>query len=76
MMRWPCVTLPLAMPSTAKGTTSPSKVQTMDFSGRTQRKDPEPQRIDLGQGKLRMICGTISAMTSVAARPALRITAT
>ena len=75
MKRWPRVVLPLRIPSISKGTTSPSKVQMMEWSGRTQRKDPEPQRIDLGQGNLRIVSGTISAMISVAARPGLRITA-
>ena len=75
--------LPETMPSTSKGTTSGSsvsapKVQRIDCSGRTQRRgrrqraaraEALPQRIDFGQGKLRMIAGTISAMI-VFGRPA------
>ncbi len=52
MKRWPRVMLPVLTPSISNGTTSPSKVQTIECSGRTQRKRPEPQRMDFGQGKL------------------------
>jgi hypothetical protein len=74
------------MPSTTKGTTSGvsvsgPKVQTMECSGRTQRKlpgsrDPAPHRIDFGQGKLRMIPGRSSASASWVVRPGRSITAT
>ena len=53
----------------------------MDCSGRTQRSEPGlaeawPQRIDFGQGKLRMMPGTISAMTSGVGRPGFSTMAT
>ena len=53
----------------------------MDCSGRTQRIAPglaeaAPERIDFGQGKLRMMPGIASAMISSAARPGLTIWAT
>jgi len=74
------------MPSISKSTTTGSsvsgpKVQTMDCSGRTQRSAPGlaeagPQRIDFGHGKVRMMAGTSSAMTSSAARPGLEMWAT
>ena len=41
----------------------------MRFSGRTQRKEPEPQRMDLGQGKPRRIASAISATISAVGRP-------
>ena len=54
--RCPRVTLPLVIPATSNGTTSPPNSATMACSGRTQRidsveADSAPQRIDLGQGK-------------------------
>ena len=69
MKRWPRVMLPERMPSTSKGTISGSsrsepKVQTIEWSGRTQRKLPVPQRCDFGQGKVRIVVGTSSARTS------------
>ena len=42
----------------------------MRCSGLTQRSLPCPQVMDLGQGKLRTVCSTSSAMISVAGRPA------
>src|SRR3546814_4058092 len=52
----------------------------MPLSGRTQRRLSVvwlavPQRMDLGQGKARMMVGTISAITSVVARPGFSTTA-
>ena len=86
MKRWPSVTSPEAMPSTSKRTMSGSsvsgpKVQTIECSGLTQRSDAVeveagPQRIDFGQGKLRTMAGTISAITSVVGRPGFSMTAT
>ena len=57
------------------------KVATMECSGRTQLSAPgfadsAPQRMDFGHGKLRMTSGTISAITSIAARPGFSMTAT
>ena len=45
---------PLVTPANANGTTSPSKVQRMECSGRTQRTATavERQRMDFGQGSL------------------------
>ena len=37
--------------------------------GRTQRRVPYPHRMDLGHGKARTIASTVSATTSVVARP-------
>ena len=79
--RCPCVMLPAAMPSIANGTISGSsvsgpKVATIECSGRTQVSRPSPQRIAFGQGKPRITSGTISAITSIAARPGFSITAT
>jgi hypothetical protein len=56
-------------------------VHSIERSGRTQRKasgraEASPQRIDLGQGKLRMIAGKISAITSGVGRPSFSMTAT
>ena len=51
MKRWPRVTLPLRMPSISKGTTSPSKVQMMEWSGRTQRKRARTPAHGLGPGE-------------------------
>ena len=48
----------------------------MEWSGRTQRSLPEPQRIDFGQGKFATISGTISATTSAAGLPRFSISAT
>ncbi len=47
----------------------------MEWSGRTQRRLPSPQRMDFGQGKLRIVPATASATTSAAARPGRSITA-
>ena len=47
----------------------------MEWSGLTQRKLPAPQRIDFGQGKLRMVASSTSAMIAGAARPGLVTTA-
>ena len=44
-------------------------------NGRTQRRLPSPQRIDLGQGKDRMVCSSTSATMSVARRPGFVILA-
>ena len=56
--------LPLETPAKLNGTTSPSKVQRMECSGRTQRTArPGFQRIDLGQGSLAITSGRISAST-------------
>ena len=43
--------------------------QMIECSGRTQRSEPAPQRIDLGQGKLRMAASRTSATISDAGRP-------
>ncbi len=74
------------MPSTSKGMTrvssvSEPKVQMMDCSGRTQRSAPAlaeaaPERMDFGQGKLRMMPGMIDATISSAAGRARTMTAT
>ena len=73
------------MPSTSKGTTSGSsvsapKVQRIACSGRTQRRlapaaDALPQRIDFGQGKLRITAGTISAIAATVSCPGFSMTA-
>ena len=79
MKRWPRVVLPAAMPSIWNGTTvapdSSDRRQMMECSGRTQRRLPAPQRIDLGQGKLRMAASSTSATISDAGRPGFWITA-
>ncbi len=85
MKRWPRVTSPEAMPSMSKRTISVSlvsgpKTQRIECSGRTQERLPGfaergPQRIDFGQGKLRTIGGTTSAITSSAGRPGFSTTA-
>ena len=64
MKRWPRVSLPLLIPSISNGTTLPPNRQRIECIGRTQRNRPLPQRIDLGQGKLWTISGTILATTS------------
>jgi hypothetical protein len=86
MKRWPRVTSPASMPSTAKLTisglsVSGPKVQRIACSGRTQRKEPgsaeaAPQRIDFGHGKSRMMAGRISASTAGVGRPRRSIAAT
>ena len=63
------------MPSISNGTTWPSNRATIRFSGRTQRSVPEPQRIDLGQGKPRTIWSTISGIRAAVGWPLLLITA-
>ena len=73
------------MPSMANFTTSGSsvsspKVAVIACSGRTQFSEPDfaeraPQRIDFGQGKVRTITGSISASTSMVARPFFSISA-
>ena len=47
----------------------------IDWSGRTQRRSPVPQRMERGQGKARIASGTTSASTSAAVRPGVSITA-
>ena len=75
MKRWPRVTSPARMPSISKGTTSaPASSlsrQITECSGRTQRRLPAPQRIDFGQGKLRITSSSTSATISAAGRPGL-----
>ena len=67
---------PAAMPSIAKGTISaPASVvsrQRIECSGRTQRSEPAPQRMDFGQGKARTVASTVSATISAAGRPGLQ----
>src|ERR1700761_7348147 len=67
MNRCPSVRSPDWIPPASNGTTLPSNRQRMRFSGRTQRKVVEPERIDFGQGKLAMIAGTASATISAGA---------
>ncbi len=67
MKRWPRVVRPERMPSISNSTTSVSsvsgpKTQRIDCRGRTQRREPAPQRIDFGQGNLRIASVKISAM--------------
>ena len=69
MKRWPSVMASEGIPSISNGTTLPSNRHRMRLIGRTQRRVPEPQRIDLGQGKVRMTWSTVSATRSVVARP-------
>ncbi len=69
MNRWPSVRSPLSMPSMEEGTTSPSNTHRIRRSGRTQRRDSRPHFIDLGQGKLRTMASTISAMICGVGRP-------
>ena len=74
------------MPSMVNRTTSVAsvsgpKVARMECSGRTQRSvsgriEAAPQRMDLGQGKLLMTAGMISARRSMVAAPGRSITAT
>jgi uncharacterized protein YqfA (UPF0365 family) len=79
--RWPRVVSPDLMPSISKRTTSGSsvsgpKVQRIECKGRTQiTSEPEPQRIDFGQGNERTIAGISSAITSCVARPFFSVTA-
>lgn len=79
MKRWPSVLLPAVNPSSVIGTTSapPSseRRQRIDWSGRTQRREPVPQRIDLGQGKVRITRSSTSATISGAGRPGFSTTA-
>ena len=79
MKRWPSVVLPAVRWSRVTGTTSapPSSVsrQRIECSGRTQRRVPLPQRIDLGQGKVRMVRSSTSATMSGARRPGFSTTA-
>ena len=79
MKRWPSVVSPAVIPSISTGTTStPASVVRMhriECSGRTQRKEPSPQRMDFGQGKARMTWATTSATISAAGRPGRSITA-
>jgi hypothetical protein len=73
MNRCPAVQSPARMPSISSPTTSApassDSRQTIEWSGRTQRKDPDPQRIDLGQGKSRTTRSSTSATISPAFRP-------
>src|ERR1043166_3720132 len=73
---WPKVALPLVTPANSNGTTSPSKVQTMPCSGRTQRTAVPGKRMDFGHGNFAKASGRISARTSAVARPLRSITAT
>ena len=57
------------------GTTSPSRRQRIDCSGRTQRRSPSPHRIDLGQGKRAKASGRLDASMSRTWRPGCRIVA-
>ena len=79
MKRCPAVVFDAVIPSTSSGTTSapPSSLsrQRIECSGRTQRKEPLPQRIDFGQGKLRMVLSTTSATIAAAGRPGFSTTA-
>jgi len=79
MKRCPRVATPLAIPSISNGTTSdpPSSLSwhRIACSGRTQRRLPAPQRIDLGHAKPRIVSATTSATMSAAARPGVSITA-
>jgi hypothetical protein len=79
MKRCPSVVSPAAMPSISKGTTSAPdsvvRMQRIECSGRTQRSDPAPQRIDFGQGKSRTTAGTTPATISAAGRPGFSIRA-
>ncbi len=75
MKRCPSVRSPLSIPSMAKGTTRRSNTHRIRFSGRTQRRAPEPQRIDLGQGKPRTTASAISATISGVGRPTRAISA-
>jgi hypothetical protein len=67
------------MPSISSGTTSApassDRRQMMEWSGRTQRKEPTPQRIDFGQGKSRTVRSSTSATISAAFRPGFSTTA-
>jgi len=86
MKRWPRVVCPVSMPSIENVTTSGSsvsgpKVAMIECSGRTQVSEPgfterAPQRIDFGHGKVRMMTGKNSAITSSAGRPGFSISAT
>ena len=79
MKRWPSVVLPAFIPSTSIGTTcapvSSDRRHRIDCNGRTQRKLPAPQRIDLGQGKVRITPSSTSATISAACRPGFSTTA-
>ena len=75
--RWPRVCRPLETPAKLNGTVSPSKVQRMECSGRTQRvATPGFQRMLFGQGSLAITSGMISASTAAVSRPSRSITAT
>ncbi len=73
------------MPATSNFTISGSSVSgpnvaMIECSGRTQVSAPgfaerSPQRICFGHGKVRMISGIISAITSMAGRPGFSISA-
>ena len=54
---------------------SSTKIHKIECSGRTQRKLPLPQRMDFGQGKLRIVVSNTSAMISAAWRPGFSSTA-
>ncbi len=79
MNRCPSVVLPATIPSTVKGTTrapaSSDRRHRIDCNGRTQRKAPDPQRIDFGQGKLRITPSSTSATMASAGRPGFSTTA-
>ena len=75
MNRWPSVVSPALIPSISSGTTSApasfDRMHRIECSGRTQRKLPAPQRIDLGHGKLRTVSSSTSATIPAAGRPGL-----
>ena len=79
MKRWPRVVSPAVIPSTVSGTTcvppSSDRIAAMEWSGRTQRRFPDPQRIDFGQGKSRIAASSTSATISGARRPGFSMTA-
>ena len=79
MNRWPSVVSPAAIPSMSSATTraaSPSvRMHRIDCNGRTHRKLPAPQRMDLGHGKLRTTLSRTSATITSALRPGFVILA-
>ena len=80
MKRWPYVRSPEVRSPTETGTTSFSfaswiRTAMIDWRGRTQRRSPVPQRMERGQGKLRMACSITSDRTSEAGWPFFSITA-
>ena len=51
------------------------RMHKIECSGRTHFSVPVPQRMDLGHGKLRIVCSSTSATISAARRPGFSITA-